>query len=383
MPVLSLASDLGMSVPKTTAQRPFILWCGGTDIINYCTIDSYSLDDADLTQPGLFTVVITDPTNAIGPLINKLDEIMWYETGPNRILYRGFVRQIDMLPIANYAQWTLTCSDISEVLDYALPIVSDSRPAGKTKGRVQYFLGMYGTVASMGTGGFISNFSNSTQPAVTFQRETLRTTIEKAIALESTSFLTYSYYLDYLYQLHVFSGLGDVLAPYNLSDTPNNVTTVSYGPMTVTFDGTADTDKIYVYGVTALGSGLVSAGVPRSPVRYSFVDASESTSAVTARTAGLSALAQRQGVTRAQVTVTGWDGWAKGQSVQVTNQILGWSAVNFWIAGVSMSTLSPTGYRQYTLQLNASLPRMSRISATVRPNYPTLGQTIMGQLGGI
>jgi hypothetical protein len=382
MPVLSIASDLGLTTPQTAAQRPFILYCGGADILNSCTIDSYSLDDADLTQPGIFTVVVTDPNNTVGRYIHKLDEIMWVETIPDRMLYRGFVRQIDVTPIANYAQWTLTCSDLSEMLDYGLPIVTDARPAETTTARVQHILGMFGTASSMGTGGFISSFSSTVQPAMAFQRETVRTALEKAIGIEATASTAYSYYLDYFYRMHIFAGLGDVAAPYDLSDTPNNVTTVSYGPLTASFDATADTDQMYVYGNSAAGSGTASLGIPRAPARVSFVDASASTTPATAQTAGLAALAQRQGVTRVQVTVTGWDGWAKGQSVHVTNQILGWSGVTFWIAGVSMRTLSPRGYREYTLQLNASLPRMSRILAASRASGPVLGQTIQGQLGG-
>ena len=90
-----------------------------------------------------------------------------------------------------------------------------------------------------------------------------------------------------------------------------------------------------------------------------------------------------QGVNRIQLTVTGYDGWAKGQQVSVTNVQMGWSAVLFWIVGVSMKTLSPTGYREYTLQLNASLPRMSRILAAANNNSgPTLGAAIQGQIGG-
>jgi hypothetical protein len=371
-----------MTVPRTASQRPFILYCGGTDILNSCTIDSYSLDDADLTQPGMFTIVVTDPSNTVGQFIHKLDEVMWIETIPNRILFRGFVRQIDVTPVANYALWTLTCSDISEMLDYGIPIVTDARPAETTTARVQHILGMFGTASSMGTGGFISAFSGTVQPAMAFQRETVRTAVEKAIEVEATATASYSYYLDYLYRIHIFSGLGDVAAPYDLSDTPNNVTTVSYGPMTVTFDATSDTDQMYVYGTTAAGSGTASLGIPRFPARVSSVDASASTTPATAQNAGLAALAQRQGITRVQVTVTGWDGWAKGQYLHITNQILSWVGVTFWIAGVSMRTLSPTGYREYTLQLNASLPRMNRITAAARPTGPVLGGAIQGQLGG-
>ena len=217
-PLLSLASDLGLSNPLTTAQRPFILWVGGTDLIGYAEISSYSLDDKDLTQPGIFTVTFTDAQNVAGQYIHRLDEVMWVETNPDRILYRGFVRRIDMTPVATYGLWTITCTDISEMLDYAMPIVSDSRPAETTQTRIQYFLGNYGTASSMGTGGFVGILSGAIQPATAFQRETLRTAIEKSLALEATATQSASYYLDYFYQFHAFYGTGDTPAPYDLTD---------------------------------------------------------------------------------------------------------------------------------------------------------------------
>src|ERR1035437_4802242 len=176
-------ADIGLSTPLTTAQRPFILWVGGTDLIGYADISSYSLDDKDLTQPGILTVTFTDANNAVGQYIHRLDEVMWVQTNPDRILYRGFVRQIDMTPVATYGLWTITCTDISEMLDYAAPVISDWRPAETAKMRIQYFLGNYGTASSMGTGGFIGNLSVVNQSATAFQRETLRTSLEKTLAL--------------------------------------------------------------------------------------------------------------------------------------------------------------------------------------------------------
>jgi hypothetical protein len=192
---------------------------GGIDLIGYANISSYSLDDRDMTQPGVFTVVFTDANNVAGQYIHRLDEVIWSETSPARTLFRGFVRQIDVTPVATYGLWTITCADISEILDYAIPIVSDSRPAETTKNRILYFLGAYGTV-SMTTSTYIGALSGIVQPAITFQRETLRTVIEKCLALEATATQAASYYLDYSYQLHVFYGSGDTAAPYALSDVP-------------------------------------------------------------------------------------------------------------------------------------------------------------------
>jgi hypothetical protein len=196
---------------------PFSLLIGGIELIGYADISSYSLDDRDLTQPGIFTVVFTDPNNAVGLNIHRLDEVIWSEASPSRTLFRGFVRQIDMTPVATYGLWTITCADISEMLDYAIPIVSDSRPAETTKARILYLLGAYGTV-SMTTATYIGTLSGVAQPAITLQRETLRTAIEKCLALETTPTQTASYYLDYSYRLHVFYGFGDTGAPYSLSD---------------------------------------------------------------------------------------------------------------------------------------------------------------------
>ena len=158
--------------------------------------------------------------------------------------------------------------------------------------------------------------------------------------------------------------------------------TVSYSDLIATQDSTSDTDHEYVYGSTPEGSGFVSNGTPRTPPRYSSVDASASTSAKTTQQVGLAQLSLVQGVNRVQLTVTGYDGWAKGQSLFVTNAQMGWHMVQFWIAGVSMKTLSGTGYREYTLQLNASLPRLSRIIAANNNSGPTLGAAIQGQIGG-
>ena len=158
---------------------------------------------------------------------------------------------------------------------------------------------------------------------------------------------------------------------------------VYYSNLTATQDSTSDTDYEYVYGVSVVGSGAVMSGIPRWPARVSSIDASASTSAATVQQAGAAQLSLVQGVNRVQLTVTGYDGWAKGQQVFVTNAQMGWSLAQFWIAGVSMRTLSPTGYREYTLQLNASLPRMSRILAAANNNSgPTLGAAIQGQIGG-
>src|ERR1035437_5345915 len=140
MPATALAQTLGLSAPLTAAQRPFILWVAGTDLIGYVDKTSYRLDDQDLTQPGIFIFTLTDQTNTVGPEVDLLDEVMWYETlttgGTGRILYRGFVRQIDVSIVANYGLWTLTCTDVSEMLDYAQPVINDTRPHETTLPRI-------------------------------------------------------------------------------------------------------------------------------------------------------------------------------------------------------------------------------------------------------
>jgi hypothetical protein len=355
---------------------------------------SYNLDDHDLTQPGVFSFSIIDRLNTIGLSINDLDEVMWVKTQvyptPYTILYRGFVRQLDFQVVANYTIWKVTCADVSEVLDYSKPIVADNRPAERSVDRLQYFLGKYGTVTGISTGTFINLPSLTPQPKTAFQRETLRTVVEKAISLEATGFNyplnlgVVSYYLDYYYQLHVFTGLGDVPGPYALTDaTP---TPVGSAPFSVSgsYDGTSDADGVYVTGSNATGSGLVMSGVPRWPNRFVTLDVTTSTTPQMAQSAGLAELGRRQNLSRLSVVVTGYDGWAKGQSVAVTNQALRLNGNQYWIQGVSMKVLSGTGYREYTLQLNSMKPRFSRLVAAFRRGFssPVLGSSVMGQIGG-
>jgi hypothetical protein len=349
--------------------------------VSYTDRKSFALDDADLTQPGILTFDVIDSANSIGSLINSLDEVMWVQTNPYRILYRGYVRQMDVQVVATYSTWSITCADVSEILDYSLPVISDSRPAETTMKRLQHFTGNYGTMDSIGGGGYIS-LSGTVQPATAFQGDTLRTAIEKSIALEAGGTQQPTYYLDYYYQLHAFFGLGDIAAPYNLTDAvPAGGGNCPYS-MTVTYDETSDADAVRITGITAAGSGLVSNGAPRWPPRYVSLDASTSTTAATKTAAGLAELGRRQNISCATAVVTGYDGWVKGQTVYVTNQPLGWNAVQCWIAGVSMKVLSGTGYREYTLQLNANRPRLSRLISSIKKTPTVVGAHIAGQIGG-
>lgn len=392
----ALMQPVGLSTPLTPAQRPFILWVGGTDIISYVDITSYSLDDADITQPGVFTFRVIDSLNTIGNIINPLDEVIWYDSAADNMLFRGFVRQIDVDIVATYSTLTLTCTDVSEILDYAQPVISDVRPAETTKARVQYLLGTYGTISTLGvdTGNWISSGSGLPQPPIAFQRESLRTAIEKSIALEgawspATGTLVPYYSMDSSYQAHVFYAPNNYVpyngpnAPYILTDGPyDRISTIPYS-ITVTYDATSDTDWVYVYGATGPpASGYSSNGLPRSPRRTVSVDASTAVDQPTRRAAGQAELGRRQNIVRAQAIVTGYDGWAKGQLIYVTNAILGLSLAKFFIAGVSMKALSGTGYREYTLQLNASRPRLSRIVASRVSFGPTSGSAVQGQIGG-
>jgi hypothetical protein len=117
-------------------------------------------------------------------------------------------------------------------------------------------------------------------------------------------------------------------------------------------------------------------------MRISTTDASASTAASTRYQAGFAELRQRQKIIRAQAIVTGYDGWAKGQQVYVTNAVLGLSNVLFWITGVSMRVLSGTGYREYTLQLNANNLRFTKLASQLRGKGGYIAGALMGQIGG-
>jgi len=367
MPILALASDLGLSIPLSPGELPFSLLDGTMDLIPWVDRSSYSLDDTALTQPGIFTFTLTDPNNEIGHLIGRLDIITWMDNTTNTVLYRGFVRQIDNNPVANYSLWTITCADISEMYDYGFPLIWWPAPAQTTQARIQFILSACGSWPSPASGGYIQALSGDIQPAIEFSKDTCRSAIEKALALEGTGTDLPSYYMDYNWRTHVFFGYGDMPAPYALTDTnPDGISSVSYSGLVVTQDSTQDVDAVMVYAADVASSNVWfgRTRIPRPPWHFTSVNASESTTLAQSEAIALTETNIRQNVVRITAVVTGYDGWAKGQYVYLTSVVNALDAIQFWIVGVSMVVLSGTGIREYTLTLNSSLPRVSRIAAS-------------------
>src|ERR1035437_5112310 len=182
MPLLTLASDVRISIPLSPVELPFSLWIDNTDVVGSVDKSSYRLDDTALTQPGIFTFTITDVDNSIGPLIRRLALVTWNDNATDTIMYRGFVRQIDFTPFATYGLWTLTCTDVSELYDYGQPLLYLPEPAQTTKERIVNILDHMGLVAIGGaTGEYIQSLSGVVQDPIVFSKETGRSAIEKAL----------------------------------------------------------------------------------------------------------------------------------------------------------------------------------------------------------
>jgi len=123
----------------------------------------------------------------------------------------------------------------------------------------------------------------------------------------------------------------------------------------ITDQGADDVDALYVYGATPAASGPVYAwqcGIttpPRSPLRWATLDAPETQTAASMLAAAQVEFIRRASSMTITLTVTGWDGWAKGQLLTVTNSVLGWVQRVFTISAVNMRVLTGKGIREYTI----------------------------------
>ena len=378
MVLAAATSTVGLTTPLTSTQRPFALWIDGIDHNADVDKSSYELDDPDPTQPARFRFILDDEGNTFGKNLTTQQRVVWQDFAADRTLFQGFIKVIRPKQKGPYARWEVECSDISEILDYGqVPLAY--RPAETSQARIQYLLGAFAH-ADMVSGGFVGNIV--TLNPETYRKETVRSALERVLAACGANA---EYHVDQLGWLHVYSGSDGSTAPYNVTDSSPNLSTTIPGASVPEYDGLADVDAVQVYGATAAGSGLFyGSNAPRNPPRIVAVDAPYCQDAATAAQVAAGELAQRTVLTRAEVTVEGFDGWQKGQTVQITNSVLGWSAKSMVIKGVTMKVLSGTGIRQYQLACGAPLGRMSRdlAAAVANAEGATQGSAIVGDIGG-
>lgn len=344
------------TTPQTAAQRPWILWADWNDVIAYLDVLSVRISDSGGNTPARMEFDLVDRTNTLRTLLAKQMRVMYVETQANanagQILFHGFIKYLIPRITATYARWHVICADVSENLDFGFPIVAENRGAEFDDVRIGAIFGQYCTWPGMLGGGFVQRLGVVGKGSI--GNATVRSAMEDTI--RQTGVTAVGYYVDFIGPwLHTYSGSDAGAAPYAISDTPNYTTTIP-AALEVEDDGSQDTDAIEVLGATAAGSGIVgSQNPPRYPHRIRAVDAQDSTAEETLAGTGLVELYNAQNLTRVSITVSAdsvhgnFGGWAKGQSLAVTNAVLGWVAEPLIIMGVDMRFLNGKGDREYRL----------------------------------
>ena len=114
------------------------------------------------------------------------------------------------------------------------------------------------------------------------------------------------------------------------------------------------------------------------------VSAPQAVDATTAMAAASVEFFRRQTAATVTVIVTGYDGWAKGQAISITNAAYRWVAQPFVISSVNMVVLSGTGMRQYTLTCGTDpISFRRRVVAGYGQNKPIAAPRISGTIGGV
>jgi hypothetical protein len=346
------------TTPQAPAVRPFMLWCDWFDVWPYIDVLGKLNGSTPLritatggNVPRQLTFTVVDRTNVVGRRLANQQRVVLVDNVAGRVLFHGFVKYMKPVLTGPYGRWTVTCVDLSDVLDFGQPIEALDRPIESDAARIGAIMS-FATWPGLLGGGFVQTL-NAALAVGDFAKTNCRAALEDT--LTRTGALPVGYYVDDVGYLHTFSTPDGGAAPYAISDTPNYTTTI---PALVEpeFDGTSDVDYSFVYGGSAAASGVVaSLHLPRFPARYSSIDAPDATDAASMAAAGAVDLVNRQLVQLVTVTVTGdsvhgnFDGWATGQSIAITNGVMGWVGASYLINGVDMTFVNAAGARRYVL----------------------------------
>jgi|GEM_PF-3114198 hypothetical protein len=397
MPAAALAQPLGISTPRSI---PFPLLINGNEISGIVDGLSYAMSDPGFTGIQTLEFDIHDHNNAVFGWLAKQQRVLWYDQSKSTYLFQGFVKQIQSTAaIGTGGPWPdmhVTCSQISEVLDFAQPL--DAWDAGahgtSDQAQIQCLIANMCQEPNVGVGGYIQVLNSSTMPAsIPCDRTTLRNATDAVLAANGVNGSVA--YVDNLGYLHTLTTAGDVAAPYNIAEQADLVHSV---PALVSVDdqGAADIDALWVIGGTEAATGAVTASVcgittlPRSPMRWDTLEAPSAVDRNGAIAAATAEFYMRQNMLTVTAVVTGFDGWAKGQSLTITSTPFGWTAKSFIITGVDMKVLSGTGIRQYTLTCGTQtrlIPQAKALTVAIKKaahrakSKPVSARKVTGQTG--
>jgi len=392
MPALMLAQPLGLSSPLTNAQLPFPLFINGNELsagVSGADGRTYRLRDPGFMGPQTFDFTIHDHTNAVMPWIAKQQPVIWYDAVGARYLFAGFIKDLRFATVGPWVDIAVTCVHVGEALDYAIPITTwDSGAHGRSdQAEIGALIAAFSQAPALGSGGFIQVLNAAMPASLPNNRTTLRNAIDQVLA--ATGIQGAVAYVDNLGYLHTMA-VGDVTAPHAISDAPNYTTSVP-ARIDIHDQGANDVDALYVYGGTGAGSGPIYfwqcniAGTPRSPLRWAVLDAPQSVDSATKTQAATVEFLRRRVAIAATLTVTGYDGWAKGQLVTVTNAPLGWSAKQLTVSAVDMDVISGKGARRYTITAGSDPVLFTGRLRNMYAKWAKVavsGSALRGKLGG-
>jgi hypothetical protein len=265
------------------------------------------------TVPGSATATmkIYDLTNSV--TINRLDTIVVYDTTNSRNVFQGSVQKRKIDVVATYRIWTLSCVDLNSILDTTLVGTPDGSSwvfdasgsytcvdpsayvnGGSDAANVQRLFAAYwkyGVAINTTTYVETTNPSIGFPDGVTWSRRTLRQALDDVAALsgpfvfywiDADAYLhwttkpqtgapsggtswqggtaPYTYTKGNLLMLfpqvsYTINGSGAQPAvppaPYNISDSPDGVTSISYENFSVEYDDSGAALSLYSNGATS------------------------------------------------------------------------------------------------------------------------------------
>ena len=204
-----------LTTPLLAAVRPLQLMVAGVDLTLWS--EDERITEAGLGTPRTLSFRIRDRTGAADAYLAKLLPVIWMSNITGQPLFTGWIKDLQGDPHATYVVWDVICVDRSDALDFSRPIASDDgRAYGGTDGAIiAGLVAAYGTLNSLGQGGFIQTLTSAMPGAIPLQSTNLRGAIETVLA--ATGVAGASYYVDVFGFLHTFVS-GDAAAPYEISD---------------------------------------------------------------------------------------------------------------------------------------------------------------------
>jgi len=188
--------------------------------------------------------LILEGTNDVGrDIIEKTDEIIIYNDDESRKLFAGLVSKVSKRLEGITLLFHLSCQDYTILLDTAIVNKVYENETGQAI--IQDLFTTY--LPEVTTATYIDD-DGLTYSRIVFNRKTLREALENLAANAK-----FDWYVDYDKDLHYFAAEKNV-APFNLSDDPDNSATYPYRHFTYDRDASKIINRVLVEGGSYMSS---------------------------------------------------------------------------------------------------------------------------------